>query len=188
MLGCSFCCREWVLKATRDELNPPEIVPETEKTLWETIENYYKTQNKIEATRQWQPRSIRFGETIPSRGDIDEYSPDTPERKMVEFLNYWIKDNYGYMSKCFTPIFNMQPVDIRESFQGKKLLEYDLKEVSQFVATIADIKVKIKLAKGSDIIDTIYEFRLVLSDPDGELAIFAEENTSWGVSTWRHPF
>jgi hypothetical protein len=181
-----FAVREWVIKATRDELNPPETEPEVEKTLWESIEGYYKTQERVERSRQWQPRTVLVGETIPSRGTVDAYSPNTPERRMVEFLNYWLKDNYGYMAKCFAPIFNMQPVDVRESFNGKRLLEYDLVEVNEIIATAADIRVKIRLAKDDNVIETMYEFRIVLSEPDGELAVFPGDNTSWGVATWRH--
>jgi hypothetical protein len=181
-----FAVKEWVLKTTRDELNPPAPKPEVEKTLWETIESYYKTQEKIEKARQWQPRVIQIGETIPPRGAVDAYSPNMPERKIVEFLNYWLKGNYGYMAKCFAPIFDMKPVDVRESFFGKRLLEYDLVEVDEIIATAADIHVNVKLTLDVDVIDTTYEFRLVLSDPDGELAIFPEDNTSWGLATWRH--
>ena len=37
-----FAVRDWIIKAARDELKPPELKPKVEKTLWESIESYQR--------------------------------------------------------------------------------------------------------------------------------------------------
>jgi len=179
-----FAVRDWAIKAAREELNPPELEPEVEKSLWESIENYRKTREELEQLRQWQPRKIVIGEIIPPKGEAQEYPTGTPEQKIVEFLNYWLKNNYGYMAGCFAPMLQMKPVYVRESFQHRELLEFEIIGIKDIIATITDIQVKVKLEK-DDVIDSIYEFRIVRNTKDGDLAYIPSDNTVWGITTWR---
>jgi hypothetical protein len=180
-----FAVREWAIKATKGELKPPELEPQEERTLWESIETYIRIRDETERLKQWQPRQITVGETVPVSGEATDFPSGTPEQKMVEFLNYWQKNNYGYMADCFAPILPMRPVDVRDSFQNLRLLEYKLVRISDVAAFITDIEVRIKLKKNDDEIVSTYEFRLACNTHDGELAYYPNEDTVWGLTTWR---
>ncbi|MBC8506319.1 MAG: hypothetical protein ISR58_13215 [Anaerolineales bacterium] len=180
-----FAVRDWVIKAARDELKPPELKPKIEKTLWESIESYQKVREQTEQLRQWQPRVVIIGQDIPTHGNTDEYPPNTPEQKMVEFLNYWERNNYGYMANCYAPMLEMKPVTVREEFEHRILVQYELLEIAEITSAVADAKVKVKLEKNDGEVDAILEFRIVCNTKDGDIAYIQTDETIWGITTWR---
>jgi hypothetical protein len=180
-----FAVRDWAIKAAKNELSPPELEPGVEKTLWESIEIFRKTREEAERLKQWQPRQVTIGEAIPSTGQAQDYPLDTPEQKTAEFLNYWLKNNYGYMAKCYAAMLQMEPVDVRESFQQWRLLEFELMGVNDITPAVADVKVKVKIKAKDDVSSSIYEFRLVGSNKEGDLVYVQSDDTVWGIMTWR---
>jgi hypothetical protein len=180
-----FAVRDWAIKAARGELNPPKLEPEIEKTLWESIEEFQRIREETEQLRKWQPRQVVVGESIPSTGPAQDYPSDTPEHKIVEFLNYWLVDNYGFMARCYAPMLETKPVEVRESFQHRQLLEFELVEVNDIAPTITDVKVKLKIRTENGISSPTYEFRLVGSNTEGDLVYRPSDNMVWGITTWR---
>jgi hypothetical protein len=180
-----FAVRDWAIKAARDELSPPKLEPKVEKTLWESIEDYQRVREQIAQLKQWQPRKLTVGKDIPVQGNPNDYPPNTPERKLVEFLNYWLKSNYGYMANCYAPMLEMEPSSVRESFQHRKLIQYELWDVTESTSAIADIKVKVKLEQNKEAVGSFLEFRVVCNTPEGELAVLQTDDTVWGIATWR---
>jgi len=180
-----FAVRDWAIKATREELSPPELEPEVEKTLWESIESYRKIHEETERLKQWQPREVVVGESIPATGQVQDYPPGSPEQKAVEFLNYWLGDNYGYMARCYAPILQTKPVDVRNRFEHKQLLGFEMMEVNEVTAAVADVKVELRLKMNNDVSSSIYEFRLVASSKEGDFVHIESEDTVWGITTWR---
>lgn len=180
-----FAVRDWAIKAARDELSPPVLEPEVEKTLWESIEEYQKIREQSEQLRNWGPREVIVGDTIPPIGEINDYPPNTPEQKMVEFLSYWVKRNYGYMATCYAPMLKIQPVDVRDSFQNRVIKSYELKRVIDFTSAVTDVQVGVTIEKDDCDFDMIFEFRLVCSKKNGDLAYVESDNTVWGITTWR---
>lgn len=180
-----FAVREWAIKVGKAELKPPDPEPEKERTLWESIESYMKIREETERLKEWQPREIEVGKTVPSSGKVTEFPDGTPEQKMVEFLNYWLKNNYGYMANCFAPILQMKPVDVRNNFQSTKLREYRIFRITDVTPFITDIEVRIRSKRNDDEITSLYEFRLVCNAKDGEMAYFCSEDTVWGLTVWR---
>jgi hypothetical protein len=180
-----FAVRDWAIKAAREELGPPELEPEVERTLWESIERYREVREETERLRQWQPRKVVVGESIPATGQTQDYPPGSPEQKAVEFLNYWLTDNYGYMASCYAPILQTQPVDVRNRFEHKQLLAFKIMEVNEVTAAVADVKVELELKVNNDVSSSVYEFRLVASSNEGDFADIESEDTIWGITTWR---
>lgn len=180
-----FAVREWAIKAARDELSPPELEPEAEETLWESIESYLEIREETEWLKQWQPREVMIGESVPASGHPEDYAASTPERKTVEFLNYWLKGNYGYMAKCYAPIVQPRPVEVRNRFEHRQLLEFKLLGVDEVTPAVADVKAELKLGSDDDVSTSVYQFRLAATDEEGDLVQMTSEDTVWGITTWR---
>jgi len=182
-----FAVRDWAIKAAKGELSAPEIEPEVEKTLWESIESYLDTQREIERIKQWQPRQVIVGESIPAAGQIQDYPSNTPERKIVEFLSYWMKNNYGYMARCHAPMLKTKPVEVKVRFQDRQLLEFELVEVNDVTPAVTDIRVRLKMRINNQVSTPVYEFRVIANDQDGDLAYVQDADTVWGITIWRNP-
>ena len=180
-----FAVRDWAVKATRNELNPPELEPVIEKTLWESIEGYMRIREETERLRQWGPRQVTIGESIPVTGQVQDYPPDTPEQVTVAFLTYWLKNNFGYMAECYAPMLHMRPVDVKERFRERRLLEFELIAVNDVTPAVADVKVRVKLETKGDVSSLIYELDSLEATRKGDLVYIPDESTIWGISTWR---
>lgn len=103
----------------------------------------------------------------------------------MEFLNYWLKNNYGYMSKCYAPMLQMKPIDVKERFQHWQLLAYELLEINDITPFTTDVKVRVKLKMADNDSTAIYEFRLIVNNAEGDLAYISSDDTVWGITTWR---
>lgn len=180
-----FAVREWAIKASRNELNPPEIEPKKELSIFEIIEQYNNSRRQLKEFRQWTPRKVQIGKKIPPKGNADDFPNNSPERIVVKFLNLWIKKNYGYMAICYPPFLEMKPIIIRDQIGKLSLEDYELIEVIDILPTITDVKVKVKLLIDTNNIETTYEFRVVGSGPDGKLADYCSDNMTWGIANWR---
>lgn len=180
-----FAVRDWAIKVARKELHPPELNPKAEKTLWESIENYQRVLKEREHLEQWVPREVVVGEAIPATGQPQDYLSDTPEHKIVEFLHYWLRSNYGYMAKCYAPFLEMQPVDVRNTFAHRNLIDFELLEVNEIFPGVADVLVNLQIQVGDNVSNSIYEFRLVVNNTEKEIVFVAGADAVWGVSTWR---
>jgi hypothetical protein len=89
------------------------------------------------------------------------------------------------MAGCFASMLEMKPVNVRENFHNKKLLEYELLEITDIMSDTSDIKVKVRLEKNGDSSLSISEFRLVCTTKDGDFAYLPSDDTIWGITTWR---
>ena len=181
-----FALRDWVIKVTKNELIPPEEKPENEKTLMESIEDYINLQNQIEKQKQWTPREINIDQIIPKKGKVSEYQEDTPERKLIEFLTYWEKDNYGFMSKFFPPDFQMRPVDIRNKFSEFDLNDFELIKISDVIPTVSDVFVKLSIIKDDILSSSPWNFRFVRYTEEGKMANIILDKTTWYIVRWEN--
>ena len=179
-----FAVRDWAIKAAKNEIKPPELEPVAEKTLWESIESFNNSRKQLEEYKRWQPREIIPGDSIPKKGSPDEYPQNTPERKVVDFLSYWIKNNFGHMAKCQAPFLKPEPLLIREWFQDKKLIDFELIQVIDIIPSITNVKVLVWLDYGDEKIKVNYEFRVVASLPDKKFVTLPTKDTEWAISTW----
>lgn len=181
-----FALRDWVIKVIKNELIPPIEKPEEEKSLIEAIEDYINFQAQFEKHKQWKPREIIIGKTVPENGEISEYKEDSPERTLVKFLNFWESGNYGDMSKCFPPDFLMHAGEVRKRFSGYHLNGFELINISDVIPTVSVISARLLLQNEKDLITSLWKFRLVRYTEDGKMANIRLDNTSWYIVKWEN--
>ena len=79
----------------------------------------------------------------------------------------------------------MQPVGVKERFQGWRLLDFELMEVNDVTPAMADIKVKAHVMRDGQESSLLWEFRLIASNREGDWVHIQSDDTVWGVTTWR---
>lgn len=181
-----FAVRAWAIKADRNELSEPEpeVKPDPSwKDLFYIIKMNKKNKEFLE---NWKPRNIIVSKDIPASGESGDYPEGTPEKMLVEFFTYWMKKNYGYMSRCFSIMLDKKPADVREDFSWRKLKEFELIEVTDSSPSMTDIRARIVVDQVDSIKEFDWNFRLCYCLEDGELLFYGnEEGGVWGITTWR---
>jgi len=180
-----FAVRDWAVKALRNELEPPEEEEPKENTLLEIIRDYQKINADTEKFKKWKPRTIIIGEDIPDFAPSQDYEENSPERKMLEFCELWLKKNYGYLAKkAFSPVVCKTPAEARNHLDHMELLEYRLTGIHEISPTITDVDVWLRIIRTNQEVELEYTFRLICTDSNDKMAYLPNEDTVWGVSTW----
>ncbi len=177
-----FAVRDWVLKARKGELREPNCQKVEKKSLQHSIEELKRIIDEKKSLESWQPRILVVGKDLPCCGKSDEYIINTPERKLIEFFEYWKEKNYGFMAKCYAPMFGKKPIDIRHEYFSKSLLSFKLIEIIDKTSFMTDIIVKVSLSIDGNQKYVLFEIRLILNTKSGEFASILSENTLWGIS------
>lgn len=186
-----FSVRDWAVKAESKMLSEP--APEPPPT-WKGILNNVKDHSEWKKSferhvEQWKPRTISIGKDIPKTGDIEDFQIDTPERKLVEFLVYWKKKNYGRMGGCIWSDLKLPEKKmagrVREIYGSSFLKNFELLEIVDKTPGISEIKVKLEYEKEGEYFTNEVQFRLIVNDDEnGKPMIIGMPNFSWGITNW----
>jgi hypothetical protein len=178
-----FATREWALKAEKGQLQEP---PEEPKRTWSDT---FKQLTELETTKKlleaWTPREIRVGVDLPATGQPEDFNAESPERRLVEFLNFWQKGNYGYMARCLpshgvTPAATT-PQRVREHFLGRELTGYMLTAVEDKGAGLCVIDVELSYTEESALTPKEFSFRMIFQSAEGDAMARGQQGGSWVV-------
>lgn len=181
-----FAVREWAIKVRDGQLAPPAEPEAIQKeTLWESIEKYRKTKAEIDNSKRWKPSENDYSH-LSRQQQVELLKENSPEAKLLEFLNAWEKRNYGQASKLFTNMLTISPGETRETLAPKQLLGARLLHINYTTPFTADITAELQLENSDNSIQTsAYEFRLVATDTQGKTILLPNSESKWGVATWR---
>ncbi|WP_242225932.1 hypothetical protein [Bacillus cereus group sp. BfR-BA-01358] len=169
-----------------------EYVPPTMKEIISSINGSLEEKRELEQRSKhitnWKRREVQIGIDIPQKGEINEYEEDTPEKVMIEFLNYLSKGNYGNISKLIAKSssknITVQKLagKIRKLFAEKKLISYKLSSVYDTAPAVTEISVLMVFEK-SDNTEFTYErkFRLIYEDENGEVIPRGYLKAKWRI-------
>ena len=165
-----FAVRDWAIKAERNELSEP--LPEPKPT-WSGLFNQIQEHNNWKKSfdqrlEEWKPRTISIGTDIPITGEIEDYPEATPERKLVEFLTYWKKNNYGYMANCIWSYLNDSDKKmagrVRDIYNSIPLKNFELLEIIDEAPAITEIRVLLLYEKEGKVTENNVKFRLIINE------------------------
>lgn len=184
-----FSIREWALRVERGETEPP--LEESEGNIEKSLDIYKKAKQAQELIKNWKPRGIVIGKNVPKTGIPDDYQNNSPEKKLIEFLSYWKKKNYGGMAEC-VPVEddmnpNAMPKEIREVYQDKELLSYEIKEIDEKAIALTIINVNLSYKENNNINIYKAEFKLLNPKMTQELNFEPSENNHWEIINWFNP-
>lgn len=168
--GILFAVAEWAKKAENGELEKP--VDESEPSLEEALQKWEEVQQDKKAMKKWEPRNVVVGEDIPHSGYLNDYSENSPERKLVKFLLKWQENNYGHMAKIIDSGGgeSEEPGLIREQYSNLELRDFSLVGVDDNAISCADIEVKLRLERFDSVEEITRKVRLIKVREDGKPA------------------
>jgi len=183
-----FATSDWAKKAEQGEL---EAQPEEPNPTWRDLIQQIKSNEEDKAQlAAWKPRVVSFDEDMPSTGDTSAFPDNTPEQKLVEFLNYWKKNNYGYMAKCLSAIWfryeseNEVISRIREIYVSRKLKQFRLERSIDDAPAITLIKVRLWCEENNKSTETEIEVRLICENDSGDPAVRSKSDTCWRIMSY----
>ena len=181
-----FAAREWALKVERGELAAP---PEEPKPTWrETFQKLSEIQRQKDLLAKWQPRQIEVGVDVPATGEPVAYAEHSPERRLAEYLHFWMQRNYGYMARCVPRIVtdhaNALPGIIRERLGGVHLQSYKFTRITDAAAAVSEIETTMMIARDASEAEHTVTFRLIHQDTQGHVVIRGEPNGEWMIFNW----
>lgn len=188
-----FAVRDWAAKAERKELSEPP--PET-KTSWGELLQKIKEQNEWKESfenqfNNWKPRTIEIGKDVPKSGIVEDFQEGAPERKLVEFLLYWQKKNYGEMADCIWSYLQLPGKKmagrVREVYGFCFLKSFELLEIIDKAPSVTEIRVLLTGESNGNSFEKEVKFRLVVNDGlDNKPLMRGMPNSTWGVVNWGH--
>jgi len=181
-----FAIGEWAIKVEKGELKAP--LPKPKPTFFQTLNQIYLTEKLKKAIDQWTPRKLIVGQDFPKNGAIEDYSEDSPERKLIEFLVLWKQQNYGYMAKC-VPVernksVNTMPRRIRDIYGIKEFIDFEVKDIEDKALAATEIQTVLKYQSYGRVVEKEYRFRLLYTDDKGKPK--EQGKGSWFIINWSY--
>jgi len=181
-----FAVREWAYKVEQKEVvAPPKQRSSTLLDTLRTIENTAKLQSQL---KEWHPRSLHIRVDIPTSGDPETYEHGGPEQKLVEYLSYWRKRNYGKMAHClalstlkFHKSLNALAGELREYYEPRVLKSFTLLEILDPAPAVTTIKVQLSCEDFGQDSEHIVEYRLLFESETGKAVMRGASEGRWGV-------
>ncbi len=143
-----------VLKAQRDsEINKKKYEVDKNKTSADIQKDMQHLEEELREAiimSEYKRASGELGIDIPINGSSDEYSLNTPERALVEFLELWKGKKYGPMSEyMFLPSSltkSKMAGRLRKIFDNKDLLQFTITDITDLSACRVEIIVLLEIS------------------------------------------
>lgn len=188
-----FAVRDWAAKVEAKELIAPPPKPETSwSELFQQIKEHSDWKKSFEQQLgNWKPRNIEVGRDIPKSGEIEDFVEGTPERKLVEFLIYWRKKNYGRMGSCVWSFLQESEKKMagraKQVYGSHFLKDFELLEIIDENPSITEIRVKLNYETNGNCVENEVKFRLIINDGlDKKPLMRGMPNATWGIGNWGH--
>jgi hypothetical protein len=185
-----FAFHDWAIKAENNKLEEPP--PEPKLSIMQVLKQYQGTQETKQKIQEWKPR-IFDNQQFDSE-DSSDYDEDTPERKLVEFLELWKSKNYGHMARCVQMKRGVSPgampKRIREILGGAKLVSFQINQITDTAAAATEIVVTLHYMFNETQKEKEHKFRLLYLNDEGKSEVRSEEGHKWYVLNWDyfHPY
>jgi hypothetical protein len=180
-----FATQGWAVKVEKGEVNKPSEQP---KKGWGDLLRQINENNTDKALlNAWTPRNIQVGVDIPVSGEPNAYEHDTPEKKLVEFLSYWSKGNYGHMARCL-PVAEQNRMskvagELRAHYETSNLRKFKLLDLEDRAAAVTIIKIKLVCEQNGIQKEREVDFRLLNEDVSGRPVARGKSGSKWSLYT-----
>lgn len=185
-----FAVRDWAEKAEGKMLlePPPEPTP-TWNDLSQQIKGHKEWKDNWEKLfEDWKPRDIVINKGKFINGEPTDYESGTPENKVVEFLYFWKKKNFGNMARCLESSFktsiNKLALQVRERYQSSQLIDFEIIDIKDQAPAVSEVTVLITYEMNSESFTKTVDFRVLIYDKNNNPTIFGNSDANWFIMNW----
>lgn len=179
-----------IKEGVRDIINNGTEPQTQERTsLKDIIELIQYNEDLKKACDEWVPRTIKKDMDFPESGASEEYGENSPEKRLVEFFEYWKNKNFGYISECID-YFNGEDRTLkdkagilaREFFKGKTLLSFRILDINDESASVTNIATELTIKVNNKEITEEFPFRMIyLKNNDGKIGVRNFDKGFWKI-------
>lgn len=173
-----FAVGDWATKVEKGEIDAPEEAPPM--TLSDLAERLEKSESLNVELENWIPRS-----SISI--DPENFEVGSPEYALNEFLNYWMKKNYGKMAEIL-PLSKSEvkpPLRIKKHFKERFLKSFKVNSVVDVALGNTTIEVNLEIEKRARVEKKDYRFIMLSQDANGRTVSRNDENAIWVSNDWK---
>ncbi len=142
-----FAIRDWVVSKYTENERKDKFEKENQlKIFEEQIKDIQELNETKEAINTWIPRELTQ-EYILMLNENRICESSTPEYKVLQYFNFWLKNNYGNMVKIQNEKVTNDNIrnyagKLKNKYTGLKLLDYEILEITDDTPSVTDVKVK----------------------------------------------
>jgi hypothetical protein len=133
--------------------------------------------------REWAPRELIIGSTIPECGTPESYGNGSAEQTVAKFFHYWGAKNYGRLAELLYDSGNRtlseRAGDIRARFDRTAFRNFKIISLVDVAPGAANATVAITSARDGIESTTEVLLRLIYQSDDGTPKIFPSVDASW---------
>ncbi|MBI5458998.1 zinc chelation protein SecC [Methanobacterium sp.] len=176
-----FSVNDMILSRRKKHEEKPKV------TLKNIMNQYAETKRLKESLIRWEPRKLVVNADFPESGKPEDYDKDSPERATVEFLDYWMRENFGLMVNKVPFIYldgkthGKLAGEFRKAFDGQKLINYKILDVIDEAAAISEVNLELEIQTTDGILSDKTTFRLCFEEKNGKIMIRGEDGGSWKI-------
>jgi len=189
-----FAIQDWKIALNKGKKNPiPKEPVKSFKENWDelvqTIDSYEKNRKEREEQSQkvskWKPREFEIEDIHKMSGDLSDCDENTPELKVLEFLQYWKKKNYGKIAMSIRKgMLNDKSIselagEYRSKLSGYELIDYELVEIKDESPVISEVFVNTKYKVDDSEKEKKLKFRLIYEDGQGNIYMRGSKEGQW---------
>jgi hypothetical protein len=171
---------DWAVARRRSKNSEPKKSVPSPADLLEQISDLAKTERQM---REWTPRELIIGSTLPESGTPECYENGSPEQTIAKFFYYWDVKNYGKLAELLYDSGNRTPSeragDIRIRFDRTVFRNFKIISLDDVAPGAANATIAItSVQDGSESTKEVL-LRLVYQADDGTPKIYPTINATW---------
>ena len=155
----------------------------------DVIELMRYNENLKKACDEWVPRELKKDTDFSESGFSEEYDENSPEKRLVEFFEYWKSKNFGYMVDCLDyfsgedrTLKDKAGILSREFFKGKTLVSFRILDINDEGAAVTNIATELTINVNDKEITEEFPFRMIyLKSDDGKIGVRNFDEGSWKI-------
>lgn len=179
-----------VKEGVRDKINNGIEPQKRERTSFKDIVELIKYNEDLKKVcDEWTPRKLKKGINFPESGDSEDYYKNSPEKRLVEFFEYWKNKNFGYMVDCIDyfsgedkTLKDKAGILARDFFRGKTLISFRILDIEDDGASSTNIVTELRIKVNDKEIIEEFPFRMIyLKNENGKIGVRNFDEGTWKI-------
>jgi len=182
-----FAVGDWAKQVQSGKKEKP--IKKEKKITWKEIfQSLQKTEAQKKLINEWKPRKLKVGQDFLKSGAASDYKEGTPEKVLVEILDFTNKKNYGEMAKrittCTSVVENQKAGELRDKFNDIKIQDFCITEIRDEAAAISEVVAVLNYKSGDKNESKEITARMIFQDSNHSPLARNSPGGSWRMIEW----